>query len=517
MDKAIELNEDFLHALRLMEDSNRHVFITGKAGSGKSTLLQYFRENSRKRVVVLAPTGIAAINAGGQTIHSFFNFKPEVTPDTVSKIRPKEPEIYKKIDTIIIDEVSMVRADLFDSIDIFLRRNGRERRKPFGGIQMVFIGDLYQLPPVVRAKEKALFKTLYKSPYFFDSKAFHDIEPEFVELQKVYRQKDESFINLLNKIRNNTISDDDIMRLNMRVMPDFRPSGDDFYIHLTTTNDLADNINMERLTEIKGKEYRFEGYIDGDFPENDLPTNPVLTLKRGAQVMLLNNDSYGRWVNGSIGRIEDFVRDNEEDIIVVQLSDGEVVEVTPFRWDIFEYVYDEKVGRLSSRTAGSFTQYPIRLSWAVTIHKSQGKTFDKVIIDLGRGTFAHGQVYVALSRCTSFDGIVLKKPLKKGHILMDWRVVDFITRYQYAVSERNCPFDEKVAIIKDAIKKRQQIEIVYLKKKDEKSRRVVMPLSVGEMHYEGKDFIGLKAFCNLRGDERNFRIDRILKVRVVGD
>lgn len=515
MKKTIELNEEFLHALRLMEEMDRHLFITGRAGTGKSTLLQYFRENTGKKAVVLAPTGIAAINSGGQTIHSFFNFRPDITPDTVSKIKPREPRIYKNIDTIIIDEVSMVRADLLDCIDIFLQKNGRKKGIPFGGIQMVFIGDLYQLPPVVRSKERQLFKTLYRSPYFFDSMAFQNIEPEFIELQKVYRQKDESFIDLLNKIRNNTVTDDDIMRLNMRVMPDFKPSGDDFYIYLTTTNDLADNINMERLREIKDKECRFEGFIDGDFPPNDLPTNHLLMLKKGAQVMLLNNDSYGRWVNGSIGRIADFVREDDGDIILVQLADGEVVEVTPFRWDMFEYVYDEKAGRLSSKITGSFTQYPIRLSWAVTIHKGQGKTFDKVIIDLGRGTFAHGQVYVALSRCTSFDGIILRKPLKKGHILMDWRVVDFITKYQYRVSERDCPLNEKIAIINDAIRNNRPLEITYLKKKDERSKRVVIPLSVGEMTYDGKTFTGLRAFCNLRGDERNFRIDRILGIRVL--
>jgi len=512
---SIELNDEFLHALRLLEESNRHVFITGRAGTGKSTLLQYFRENTRKRVVVLAPTGIAAINVGGQTIHSFFNFKPEVTPDTVSRIKPKEAKIYKHIDTIIIDEVSMVRADLLDCVDVFLQRNGKKKGIPFGGIQMVFIGDLYQLPPVVRSKERELFRTLYKSPYFFDSHSFQNIKPEFVELQKVYRQRDESFIDLLNSIRNNTVRDDDLVRLNTRVMPDFKPSGDDFYIHLTTTNSLADNINMERLAGIKGREYKFEGCIDGDFPEKDLPTNPVLTLKKGAQVMLLNNDSHGRWVNGSIGRIAGFVKDEKHDIILVQLVDGEIVDVTPFRWDIFEYVYDDKTKRLSSRTTGSFTQYPIRLSWAVTIHKSQGKTFDNVIIDVGGGTFAHGQVYVALSRCRSFDGIILRRPLKKGHILMDWRVVDFITRYQYMASERDCPLDEKIAIINDAIEKGRPLEIIYLKREDEKTKRSIIPLSVGEMHYNGKGFIGLKAFCTLRGEERSFRVDRILKIRML--
>jgi ATP-dependent exoDNAse (exonuclease V) alpha subunit len=511
--QKIELNDEFVHALKLMDEGRRNVFITGRAGTGKSTLLQYFRENTRKNVVVLAPTGIAAINAGGQTIHSFFNFRPEVTPDTVSEIKPRDTKIYKKIDTVIIDEISMVRADLLDCIDLFLRRYGKKRKRPFGGIQMVFIGDLYQLPPVVKSKEKTVFNTIYKSPYFFDARVMGEIEIEFVELEKVYRQRDDSFIDLLNRIRNNTVTPEDLERLNTRVMPDFEPSRKDFYIYLTTTNALADKINMQRLKDIKGREHIFEGYIEGDFPEKDLPTGLTITLKKGAQVMLLNNDSLGRWINGSIGRIVDFVREGGKDIILVELEDGEVVDVLPFRWETIEYYYDEDRKRLLSSVTGSFTQYPLRLSWAVTIHKSQGKTFDKVIIDLGHGTFAHGQVYVALSRCTSFEGMVLKKPLKKRHILMDWKVVNFLTGFQYSLSEKEMPFEEKVSIIRDAIENQQPIEITYLKRSDEKSKRVIQPVSVGEMYYGDRRFIGLRAFCKMRNDERNFRVDRILKIR----
>jgi GTPase SAR1 family protein len=509
----IELNEEFLLALRLMEETDRHVFITGRAGMGKSTLLQYFCEHTKKSVVVLAPTGIAAINAGGQTIHSFFNFRPEVTPDTASEIKPRHPELYKSIDTIIIDEISMVRADLLDCVDVFLRKFGKKRRKPFGGIQMVFIGDLYQLPPVVKSKEKHLFNDFYKSPYFFDARVFEKIDMEFVELEKIYRQKDESFITLLNNIRNNSITPEELERLNTRVIPDFEPSKDDFYIYLTTTNALANSINMERLKEIKDKEYTFEGHIRGDFPEKDLPTSPVLKLKRGAQVMLLNNDPFGRWVNGSIGKIVDFVKEDRMFLILVEFEDGEVFEVTSFKWETIEYYYNERAKRLSSAVTGSFTQYPLRLSWAVTIHKSQGKTFDKVIIDLGHGTFAHGQMYVALSRCTSFEGLVFNKPLKKRYIIMDWRVVNFLTGFQYNLSEKEMPIDEKISVIREAINMKQSLEIIYLKKSDEKTKRVIYPISVGEMNYGGRSFIGLKAYCNLRNDERNFRIDRILYIR----
>jgi len=300
-------------------------------------------------------------------------------------------------------------------------------------------------------------------------------------------------------------------------MPDFEPSKKDFYIYLTTTNALADRINMQRLKGIRGKEHTFEGYIEDNFPEKDLPTSPVLTLKKGAQVMLLNNDSLGRWINGSIGRVVDFVRKDGEDIILVELEDGEVVDVLPFRWETIEYYYDEDRKRLSSAVTGSFTQYPLRLSWAVTIHKGQGKTFDKVIIDLGHGTFAHGQVYVALSRCTSFEGMVLKRPLKKRHILMDWRVVNFLTGFQYSLSEREMPADEKISIIREAIERGQPLEIVYLKRSDEKSKRVIHPISVGEMYYGDRRFTGLRAYCSMRNEERNFRIDRILKIRIPKD
>jgi len=513
--QKIDLNEEFIRALRLMEAEGKSVFVTGKAGTGKSTLLRYFCEHTDKNIVVLAPTGIAAINAGGQTIHSFFNFRPEVTPDTASEIRPKDPKLYRNIDTIIIDEISMVRADLLDCIDVFLRKYGKKRKRPFGGIKMVFIGDLYQLPPVVRSKDKKLFNSIYRSPYFFDARVFSEIDLEFIELEKIYRQKDRNFIELLNRIRNNTVTSDDLERLNTRVMPDFQPSGKDFYIYLTTTNALAERINMEKLSKIRGKERVFKGEVKGNFPESDLPTSTVLTLKRGAQVMLLNNDSLGRWINGSIGKIVDFVREDGEDLIFVELEDGEVVDVFPFRWETIEYYYDEDKRKISSSVTGSFTQYPLRLSWAVTIHKSQGKTFDRVIIDLGHGTFAHGQVYVALSRCTSFDGIILKNPLKKGHILMDRRVVEFLTKFQYTISEREMPLDEKISVIIEAIERQEPLEITYLKKSDEKTKRIIHPISVGEMYYGGKKFIGLRAYCTMRDEERNFRIDRILRIRQV--
>lgn len=521
----LELNQQFAYALHVMENTNKNLFVTGKAGTGKSTLLQYFRNNTKKNIVVLAPTGVAAVNVRGQTIHSFFNFKPDVTPATVEDIKPRSKNIYKKLDTIIIDEISMVRADLLDSIDIFLRKHGKTKKKPFGGIQMIFIGDLYQLPPVVTYREKQLFTEHYKSPYFFDAKVFDHIqlklldkkgsgfEMELIELEKIYRQKDEEFIDLLNAIRNNTVNEEQLARLNCRYYPDFNEPENEFYIYLTSTNDLANAINNEKLSRLDGKLIKYRGEINGEFHSKDLPTAEELELKIGAQVMLLNNDSYGRWINGTLGIVKDIEKNYDEpDVIVVELADKTLVEVLPYNWEMFRFYYDEKENSILSEPVGSFLQYPLRLAWAVTIHKSQGKTFDRVIIDIGSGTFSHGQMYVALSRCTTLDGIVLKQKIQKKHIMMDFRVVNFVTRFQYAQAEKKCSTNDKICIFEEAIKSKKHLEILYLKTKDEKSRRIILPLYVGHLSYNGKTFLGLKAFCTTKKEERTFRLDRILEI-----
>ncbi len=512
----IDLNEQFLHALQIMEDTNRNVFITGRAGTGKSTLLQHFRSITKKDIAVLAPTGVAAVNVKGQTIHSFFGFKPDITPDMVKGLHPKEKTIYKKLDAIVIDEVSMVRADLMDCIDRFLRIYGKSKKKPFGGIQMIFIGDLYQLPPVVTSRDKALLEGLYRSPYFFDAMVFdRNFEMEFIELEKVYRQRDDRFLNILNAIRNKTVTDEDISAINARYMPEFNDDRG-FYIYLTTTNNLADSINMQRLAEIKGKEYTYHGHIEGGFNSRDLPTGVDITFKIGAQVMLLNNDPLGRWINGSIGKIIDIEKvKGEPDVIQIELDNGDIANVSPYTWSMYEFHYDRRTKTILSEVVGTFTQYPLKLAWAITIHKAQGLTFDRVIIDIGSGTFSHGQLYVALSRCTSLDGIVLKKPIAKRHIFMDWRVVDFVTKYQYKQSQKNLPPDEKLAIIKNAIRDQKPLEIVYLKTKDEKSRRTILPSFVGELEYNGRRFIGVQAFCTSRKDNRVFHIERIIEIKMI--
>ncbi len=511
----IELNEFFRKALDLMENTSKHVFITGKAGTGKSTLLDYFRNHTRKKLVVLAPTGVSALNVKGQTIHSFFGFKPNVTLNSIKKIKGNQKNIYKELDTIVIDEASMVRADLLDCIDKFLRLNVK-KKKPFGGIQMIFFGDLYQLPPVVTGKEKEFFNTYYKSPYFFDSMVIKEIDMEFIELEKIYRQKDEDFIAILNAIRNNSITEKELDILNQRYYPEFIPEPKDFYIWLTSINNTAEKINREHLSRISSPLITYQGSLSGDFNEDSLPTQIDLQIKKGAQVMLLNNDSHFRWVNGSIGKIVDIIKQKDDpDIILVELITGEVVDVLPYKWELFNYYFDKDKNSIESEVVGSFTQYPMKLAWAVTIHKSQGKTFDKVVIDIGRGTFASGQVYVALSRCTRLDGIVLKRPLEKKHIFMDWRVVKFLTQFQYRLSENLCPFEKKLNIIKNAIKTNQKLEIVYLKNNDTKSKRLISPIFVGEMEYSGKTYIGMEAFCHLRNDRRVFRLDRILEIKEV--
>ncbi len=503
-----------------MENTDEHVFITGKAGTGKSTLLDYFRGTTDKEVAILAPTGVAALNIDGQTIHSFFNFKPNITPEKIKKVGGEDSRLYKGLDAIIIDEISMVRADLLDCVEKFLRLNGPKRKKWFGGIQMIFIGDLYQLPPVVTTKEKEIFSHRYETPYFFSAQVFKetDFDIEFIELEKVYRQTEPDFIALLNTIRNRTCDNEDIERLNKNVRQGYTPPDDDFYITLTSTNDLAAERNLKKLDGLPGDAMEFGGVISGRFDRSSLPAEEALKLKTGAQVMLVNNDRFGRWVNGTLGIVVGIGESDEgEKTILVELRGGSIVPVTNHTWEIFEYLYDRSTKQIATRKSGSFTQYPLRLAWAVTIHKSQGKTFDNVIIDIGRGAFAHGQVYVALSRCTSFDGIVLTKEITKNHIRMDWRVVKFLTNLKYRKADETTGMDEKREIIDDAIKRSIDLEVIYLKPDDTKSTRIIHPIAVAKMVYKGKTFEGLQAYCRLRGEKRTFRIDRILEIAYRAD
>lgn len=514
----IEINEQFKRALSLMEETDKHLFITGKAGTGKSTLLSHFCKNTAKRPVVLAPTGVAALNVGGQTIHNFFRFRVDITPQKIleRKVRlGKNRDFYKKLKAIIIDESSMLRADLLDCVDTFLRMYGPKRGQPFGGVQMVFIGDLYQLPPVVTSQERAIFNSLYKTPYFFSAKAMEGIELEVVELEKIYRQKDQDFIHLLNKVRNNSVEEEDMAKLNSRLIKDKSKKPNGLCISLTGTNIKADEINDAHLASLPGKPHVSEAEIRGDFGKEHYPTALELRFKAGAQIMLLNNDSSGRWVNGTIGVIEKIEEDEEgEECVLVRLynddGESEVVSVSRHKWEVYKFALEG--GAIISQRVGSFTQYPFRLAWAVTIHKSQGKTFDNVEIDIGSGAFSAGQMYVALSRCTSFEGITLRAPLKKQHIWTDYRIFEFMTRRKYAEAEKALSTEDKIAFIKNAIKEKTALEIVYLKPDDTESKRVVRPMTVGKETYSGKSFHGMRAFCTTRKEERMFRVDRILKL-----
>ncbi len=516
--QPIEFTPPFEHAINTVEHTNNHVSISGKAGTGKSTLLNYLRTHTTKQMVVLAPTGTAAINVEGETIHSFFQFMPNVHTDEIPRIIHRITErrqLYNQIETIVIDEISMVRADLLDCVDIFLRTI-RKNDSPFGGVQMVFIGDLYQLPPVVTSRDKAALQEVYASPYFFDARVMHrllqaqDHQPLiYIELEKVYRQQDNRFIRFLNAVRNRTIEDDDIAWINERLLPESTHTTSPIY--LTATNNQAYDINMRKLNQLTTKARTAEGSLEGDFDLKQLPTEIELVLKKGARVMFVHNDREGRWVNGTLGTVTSLPHSGET--VKVTLDDGTVEEVEPVTWHIYHAEYNKNTKAIEQNVVGSFTQFPLKLAWAITIHKSQGKTFDNVIIDLGKGSFVHGQTYVALSRCRTYEGITLAQPIKKSHVLLDYRVRKFITSLQYTLSEQAMPIEEKMRRVQEGIDNQEQLTITYLKAQDVKSKRVISPIKMGEMVFKGKSYLGLSAYCHERRAERVFRIDRILEIQ----
>lgn len=509
----IEINQDFQKAFHLAEDCGKNLFITGRAGTGKSTFLDYFRKHTRKKAVFLAPTGVAALNINGETIHSFFGFKPDISDEKIQQVKGSKAALYKGLELIVIDEISMVRSDLLDYIDKFLRLN--VKKAPFGGIQMLFIGDLYQLPPVVTSREAELFKTVYKSPYFFDSKSFSSADFEFIEFEKIYRQKDDNFIRILNSVRNRTAGEKEISLINSRVKSVFKE--EKYLVWLTPYNERAAGINEEKLSLLKKPIMKFSASVYGDFGREYYPADMELSLSAGAQVMFLNNDLQQRWANGTLGIVEDIVPDEEtgNHLISVRLQDGELVSVEKHTWEIFHYEFDQIKRCLKTKVIGSFTQFPVKLAWAVTIHKSQGKTYEKVILDIDRGAFAPGQLYVALSRCRSLSGLILARPIKLSHILSDWRVRKFITRCQYARAAQAMPIEEKEALIEKAIMEGMELEITYLKENDEKTRRRIKPLNIGEFEFKGHRFRALRAHCFKAKEERSFKIERILEITQV--
>lgn len=433
--------------------SARVLLVTGRAGTGKSTLLRQLVAGSNKTLVVLAPTGAAAIEVGGQTIHSFFGFKPGVTRDEAYSLgmraaKLKTGSIYKKLETVIIDEISMVRADLLDCVDTFLQVS-RDCAEPFGGVKMVFFGDMYQLEPVVSPKEGAALRNLYTTPYFFSSMVIKQILSHTdsqqlipIELTTVYRQSDESYIELLEHIRHGDITAEVLNSLRMRVDEYLDYNRPDI-IFLTATNGFARRINMMNLNDLGGEVYTYNGMVKGDISASILPTEVDLELKNGSRVMMVSNDTFGRWVNGSLATVTAC----HDDSISVQLDSGEEYHIKPVTWSTYRYISDKRTGAISKQEVGSFEQIPVKLAWAITIHKSQGKTFDKVAVVLEGRAFAHGQVYVALSRCRDPNNLILNRELSEDDIVVDTRISRFFTyleeyvrRWGGAVSGEKRPY-----------------------------------------------------------------------------
>ena len=428
-------NKEFQDALNLIQYTRQSVFLTGKAGTGKSTFLRYICANTKKKYVVLAPTGIAAINAGGSTMHSFFKlpFYPILPDDpNLSLQRGRIHEFFKytkphrklleQIELVIIDEISMVRADIIDCVDRILRVYSGNMRLPFGGKQLLFVGDVFQLEPVVPSDQKEILSLFYASPFFFSARVFKDINLVPIELQKVYRQTDSVFINILDRIRNNAARKQELDTLNGRYFPSFEPQNEDMYITLATRRDQVDFINEKKLAELPGEEYVSVGKIEGDFPESSLPTQLNLSIKEQAQVIFIDNDYERRWVNGTIGMVSGI---DENGNVYVLLESGVEHLVEPTSWRNYKYKYNEKEKRIEEEIVGTFEQLPIRLAWAITVHKSQGLTFSRVVVDLTGGVFAGGQTYVALSRCTSLEGLVLKSKISSRDIFIRKEIVEF--------------------------------------------------------------------------------------------
>ena len=428
----VEISREYNYALDRMEHSNDPLFITGRAGTGKSTLLGIFRDTTKKKCVFLAPTGVAALHIRGQTIHSFFMFPPKMLSQHDITKR-KNHRLYKKLDCIVIDEISMVRVDMIDSIDIFLQKN-RENSLPFGGVQMVFFGDLFQLPPVISDPfERQHLQKHYESQYFFSALVMQRLSDkvEMIELHQVYRQSDPHFIKILDSIRTRTFDEEDLEDLNARVVNDTEILDHDF-ITLATRNDIVNKINSGKLDEILSPGHIYNSKVQGIFNVRTPPAPIELKLKVGAQVMFVRNDLEKKFVNGTLGIIHELKTDN----IKVKIKDNgphldNIIDVDKSTWEIIRYKYnDKKPDEIESNVIGTFEQYPLKLAWAITIHKSQGKTFQNVLIDLASGSFDFGQTYVALSRCNTLEGIYLKKPIQPRDVMVDELVVDYYTSWR---------------------------------------------------------------------------------------
>lgn len=432
-------NQEMQKALQIIKFTRRSLFLTGKAGTGKSTFMRHIASTIKKKSIILAPTGIAAINAGGSTLHSFFKlpFHPLLPNDSkynarnirnTLKYNSEKCKLLREVELIIIDEISMVRADIIDFIDKVLRIYNRNMREPFGGKQLLLVGDIYQLEPVLKEEDKQLLSPIYPSSFFFDARVFREMQLVSVELRKVYRQRDPLFIELLDHIRSSEVNQADLNLLNNRVNAPIGNDDSHLSITLSTRRDTVDYINEKQLSLLPGSSIVFNGNIQGDFPESSLPTPMCLEVKTGAQILFVKNDKDKRWVNGTLGTIIGF-GDTEDGIIYVRTEDGRDLDVQREIWSNVKYTFNEKEQKIEEQEIGTYEQFPLRLAWAITVHKSQGLTFNNVKIDFTGGVFAGGQTYVALSRCTSLKGISLQEPIRKSDIFVRPEVTKFAHNY----------------------------------------------------------------------------------------